>query len=144
MKKDKSKIKPVPVVGPLIDDLPVKPSAVLVVKTESVICYANLEDSAGAKAFVEKLNPLVVDMHGDAFYEKVGILPFEWRFKDEPTHFKPGDIIIFENGTLAVCRFEGEGFCTRVARMGDTSYGRFKEAVGDGDVQITFYLEWSE
>ena len=125
---------------------PVRNTCVLVIEVGERIFYANLEDNSSAKAFIEKLNsgPITVDMHDYGNFEKVGELPWELPRNDEDITTVPGDIILYLGKRIVIYYDENTWDFTRIAKIGNTSKEELLAALGDGNVSVTFYLEWSE
>lgn len=125
---------------------PVAPTCVLVIKVGEKLFYANLEDNSSAKALVEKLNsgPITVDMHDYGSFEKVGELPWELPRNDENITTVPGDIILYLGKRIVIYYDENTWDFTRIANIENTSKDELLAALGDGNVSVSFYLEWSE
>ena len=125
---------------------PVAPTCVLVIKVGEKLFYANLEDNSSAKALVEKLNsgPITVDMHDYGNFEKVGSLPWTLPRNDEQITTVPGDIILYQGDQITIYYDKNSWSFTRLAKIGNTSREELLTALGDGDVSVSFSLEWSE
>ena len=125
---------------------PVTPTCVLVIKAGDKTFYANLEDNSSAKALVEKLNsgPITVDMHDYGGFEKVGSLPWELPRNDESITTVPGDVILYHGDQITIYYDRNSWSFTSLAKIGNASKEELLAALGDGDVSVTMYLEWSE
>ncbi len=119
---------------------------VLVIKANGKVFYANLEDNASAKAFIEKLSSqeITLNLHDYGNFEKVGDLPWELPRNDEQITTEPGEIILYQGNQLTVYYDEKTWSFTRIAKIGNTSKEELLSAFGEGDVSITMNLEWSE
>ena len=63
---------------------------------------------------------------------------------DERITTVPGDIILYQGDKITIYYDENTWEFTRLARIGDVSKEELLEALGDGDVTVTFWLEWDE
>lgn len=124
----------------------IQPTPVLVIEAGEKRFYANLEDNSSAKALIEKLSPgkITVEMHDYGNFEKVGSLPWELPRNDENITAVPGDVILYQGDQITVYYDENTWSFTRLAGIGSTSKDELLAALGDGDVSVSFYLEWSE
>lgn len=123
----------------------VKPTPMLVVEANGRVFYANIEKNECADALVEALNPAPLtlalsDGEGD---RKEGKIPFDLPASDAEIKTGPGDIVICGD-TLAVCFANSECTGTLVASIGAQSEDELREALGEGEGEITLSLEWSE
>lgn len=125
---------------------PVRNTCVLVIEVGEKIFYANLEDNSSAKALIEKLNsgPITVDMHDYGSFEKVGSLPWELPRNDENITTVPGDIILYQGNQITIYYDKNSWSFTRLAKIENTTKEELLAALGDGNVSVKFYLEWSE
>ena len=123
----------------------IRPRAVMVVKANGRTFYAHIEDNPAAKALTEKLNSagVTVDMR-DCGFGKVGSLPWELPRNGKRIAARPGDLALREDGAIALYYDEAEADCTRLARLGKETKEEILAALGEGDVSVTLYLEWSE
>ena len=101
---------------------------------------ATLADNSSAEAFAGLLEsgPLTVSTHDYGDFEKVGELGTELPRNDEPITTSPGDIILYQGDQITVYYAENSWNFTRLGRI-DAPSG-LREALGDGDVEITFSL----
>ena len=94
---------------------------------------------------LENDGPLVVDMHDYGDFEKVGDLPWTLPRNDEEITTKLGDITVYQGNQISIYYDENTWSLTKV---GEVYYWdepeRLLDALGDGDVTVEFYLEWSE
>ena len=124
----------------------VKPAPVLVIEANGEKFYATLEDNSSAKALIEKLSSksITVDMNDYGNYEKVGTLPFELPRNDRQITTEPGDVILYEGNQITLYYDENTWNFTKLAKIGNVTKEKLFSALGDGDVSVKFYLEWSE
>ncbi len=101
---------------------------------------ATLADNSSAAAFAEllKSGPLTVSAHDYGSFEKVGGLGTELPRNDEPVTTSSGDIILYQGDQITVYYAQNTWNFTRLGRIDDPS--GLQEALGDGDVEITFQL----
>jgi len=125
---------------------PAKTSCVLVIEANGKRFYATLEDNSSAKDLIEKLNSaaLTVDMHDYGSFEKVGDLPWELERNDRQITTKPGDVILYQGNQITIYYGENTWNFTRLAAVGNVTREQLLDTLGDGDVSVKFYLEWSE
>ena len=130
-----------------IERIPVPaPTAVLVTEVGGNVFYASLEDNTSAKAFVQKLSPVILtaDLRRDGDSGFAGELPWEIPAGDGTVTTATGDIIIYPGNKIAVCRGNNTVNCARIARFGGTAAERLFEVLESGERTASFYLEWSE
>ena len=122
------------------------PAPVLVVDIGSKRFYANLEDNASAEAFVEKLSPaaITVEMQDYGNFEKVGTLPWELPRTDEQITTIPGDIILYQGNQITLYYDENTWNFTKLANIEGVTKEELLRVLGDGTVEATLSLEWSE
>ncbi len=101
---------------------------------------ATLADNSSAQAFAQllKSGPLTVSAHDYGSFEKVGDLGTSLPRNDEQITTSPGDIILYQGDQITVYYAQNSWSFTRLGRIDDPS--GLQEALGDGDVEITFQL----
>ncbi len=101
---------------------------------------ATLADNSSAEAFAQLLEsgPLTVSAHDYGDFEKVGELRTQLPRNDEQITTSPGDIILYQGDQITVYYAQNSWSFTRLGRIDDPS--GLREALGDGDVEITFRL----
>ncbi len=101
---------------------------------------ATLADNSSARAFAEllKSGPLTVSAHDYGSFEKVGELGRTLPRNDEHITTSPGDIILYQGNQITVYYAQNSWSFTRLGRIDDP--GGLREALGDGNVEITFRL----
>lgn len=124
----------------------IRPVPTLVIEANGHTFYAALEDNASAKALTEKLSsePIELDMHDYGNFEKVGPLPWTLPANDEAITTQPGDVILYQGSQITLYYDENTWDFTRLARIGSTTREKLLEVLGDGDVTVSFRIEWSE
>ena len=106
----------------------------------------DLENNSSAEAFLEKIkkNPLTVDMQDYGSFEKVGDLPWSLPTNDEKITTKPGDIILYQGNKITIYYDENTWNFTKLGSINGVTGEELKEALGDGDVTVEFFVEWTE
>lgn len=101
---------------------------------------ATLSDNPSADAFAELLKngPLTVSTHDYGNFEKVGSLGTELPRTDEQITTSPGDIILYQGNQITVYYAPNTWSFTLLGRIDDPR--GLREALGRGDVEITFQL----
>ncbi len=101
---------------------------------------ATLADNSSAQAFADllKSGPLTVSAHDYGSFEKVGELGRSLPRNDEQITTSAGDIILYQGNQITVYYAQNTWSFTRLGRIDDPS--GLREALGDGDVEITFQL----
>ena len=124
----------------------VKSVPVLVIEAGGTQFYAELEDNSSAKAFIDELNSgaISVEMRDYGGFEKVGPLPWTLPQNDTEITAKPGDVILYQGNQITVYYDQNTWSFTKLASIGNVSREKLLEAFGEGDVTISFWLEWSE
>ena len=124
----------------------VKTVPVLVIEAGGKQFCAELEDNSSAEAFIDELNSgaIAVEMRDCGGFEKAGPLPWTLPQNDTEITAKPGDVILYQGNRIAVYYDQNTWSFTRLANIGSVSREELLEAFGEGDVTISFWLEWSE
>ena len=122
------------------------PFAELVIEAGGKTFYAKLENNSSAEAFVKALDnkELTIDMTDYGGFEKVGDLPWELPRNDESITTQPGDIILYQGNKITIYYGENTWDFTRLARITGVTREKLLEALGEGDVTVTFFIDWSE
>ncbi len=124
----------------------IRPRPMLLIRANDRTFYASPEDNSSAEALTEELSkaPLELDMRDYGGFEKVGDLPWELPTNDETITTVPGDVILYQGRQITLYYAENTWSFTRLARIGNVSGEELLEVLGDGDVTVTFSVEWSE
>ncbi len=124
----------------------VTPTAQLAMSVGDRTFYPELADNPSATALFSRLEKAVLDIHLEdrAGSEKHGRLP--WSLPAGTAIFDaiPGDIVLRGEDEISVCYGEGVEGSAKLARIDYVSGEELMEALGDGAVQVSFWLEWSE
>lgn len=104
---------------------------------------ATLADNSSAAALKELLvkGPLTINMHDYANMEKVGPIGTSLPTNDEHIVTEPGDIILYLGNSLVIYYDTNTWNFTRIGRLNDVTQAELMEALGKGDVTVTFSLE---
>ena len=123
-----------------------RPRPILVIDTGNGVFYATLEDNDSARAFIEKLEPdvLQLEMHDYGNFEKVGALPWSLPTCDEQITTEPGDVILYQGDHITIYYDRNTWRFTRLAKIGGATKEALLAALGEGGATVTFSLEWSE
>lgn len=122
----------------------IEPRAVLAVEAQEMKLYASIAKNESAAAFAKQLSPLEVGLKDDGRFSKNGVLPFILPFDANDIETEPGDVILTDKDRIAVC-YDRE--TVKAVRLGERTYKsreQILEIFGTGDVNVRFYLEWSE
>ncbi|MBE6016819.1 MAG: hypothetical protein E7233_04295 [Lachnospiraceae bacterium] len=108
--------------------------------------HADFEDNSSAKALVEKLKegPITVDMHDYGSFEKVGPLPWDLPRNDESITTSAGDVILYNGSNITIYYDHNTWDFTKLAKIPDVTGEELLETFGDGNVSVTFSLEWKD
>jgi len=122
------------------------PTAVLVMEVNGKQFYPTFNSTAAADALKEKLNSesLEVSLHDYGNFEKTGPLPWSLPANDERITTKPGDIVLYQGNQVCIYYDQNTWEFTRLATIDNTSRDELLDALGEGDVTVRFWLEWSE
>ncbi len=124
----------------------VRLTADLVMEVNGKIYYPGLSENSSAEAFFEKLKEgkLTLELHDYGNFEKVGPLPWSLPRSDEEITTSPGDIILYQGNQLTVYYDVNTWEFTRLGRINDVTKEELLGVLGEGDVSVSFWLEWSE
>ena len=126
----------------------IQPRSHLVLSVNGKVFYPEPEGNSSAQAFLAKLEEeggsVELELSDYGNFEKVGPLPWELPRNDEKITTVPGDIILYQGDKITIYYDENTWEFTRLARIGNVSKEELLEALGDGDVAVTFWLEWDE
>lgn len=99
------------------------------------------EKNEAAEAFAEmiKKEPAVIEMQDYSGFEKVGALGKSLPRNDSQTTTKPGDIVLYQGNQIVIFYGTNSWSYTRLGHIEDLD--GWEEALGSGDVSVTFSLE---
>ena len=86
----------------------------------------------------------IVDMSDYGGFEKVGSLPWEVPTNDEQINTVPGDIILYQGNKITIYYGENSWSLTKLGHIDGVTGEELLEAMGQGDVTVRFWIEWSE
>lgn len=104
---------------------------------------ATLADNSSARALKELLKegPLTIDMTDYANIEKVGSLGTNLPENNEQITTQAGDLILYQGSAFVIYYAPNSWNFTRLGKINDVTQEELKEALGDGDVQVTLSLD---
>lgn len=124
----------------------VRATPLLVLEFNGHRLTATPEDNSSAAALVEKLRegPVTLQLHDYGHFEKVGPLPWSLPRNDTSITTVPGDVILYQGNQITIYYDENTWSFTRLARIEGKSRDELLSLLGDGDVTVTCWVEWSE
>ena len=105
------------------------------------IFTATLEHNAAVDALVEMMEsgPVVIRMRDYSGFEKVGSLGTSLPTDNSQTVTQAGDIVLYQGNQIVIFYGSNSWSYTRLGKIDDLS--GWEEALGSGDVTVTFSLE---
>ncbi|MCC8182932.1 MAG: hypothetical protein LIO45_08200 [Clostridiales bacterium] len=102
---------------------------------------ATLEENDAVNALVAMMEeaPVVVEMNDYSGFEKVGSLGASLPASDSRTTTQAGDIVLYNGDQIVIFYGSNSWSYTRLGRIDDLA--GWTEALGGGDVTVTFSLE---
>ena len=102
---------------------------------------ATLEKNKAADTLMEMMqeNPITIQMSDYSGFEKVGSLGTGLPTSDRQTTTQSGDIVLYQGNQIVIFYGSNSWSYTRLGRIDDLA--GWKEALGHGDVEVTFSLE---
>lgn len=102
---------------------------------------ATLEDNRAVDALVEMMEnaPVTIEMNDYAGFEKVGSLGQSLPASNSQTTTQPGDIVLYQGNQIVIFYGTNSWSYTRLGRIDDLT--GWEDALGSGDVTVTFSLE---
>ncbi|MCD7734255.1 MAG: hypothetical protein LUH48_03825 [Clostridiales bacterium] len=102
---------------------------------------ATLEENDAVNALVAMMEeaPVVVEMSDYSGFEKVGSLGVSLPTGDSQTTTRAGDIVLYNGSQIVIFYGSNSWSYTRLGRIDDLT--GWEEALGDGDVTVTFSLD---
>ena len=127
-------------------DRTAEPTATLVMETERGVLYAAFADNSSAVALRDRLSegPIALMMADYGHFEKTGRLPWALETNDEEITTAPGDVILYRGDQLAIYYDENTWALTPLARVQNATREDMLAVLGEGDVTVLLYIEWSE
>lgn len=107
---------------------------------------ASFEGNSSAEAFADLLqeDPLTLSLHDYGDFEKVGPLGTTLPTNDEQITTQPGDVILYQGDQITIYYDANAWNFTRIAHIDGASRENLLEAFGQGDVEVTFELQWDD
>ncbi len=132
--------------GPVVTETAPRPTAMLVIQVGGQTFYAAPADNEPARALVKRLSagPLTLTLQDYGGFEKVGQLPFTLPTADESITTRPGDVILYQGDHITLYYAPNTWPLTRLAHIEGQTTQDLLAVLGEGDVQATFSVEWSE
>ena len=92
-------------------------------------------------AFVRMMQtaPVVIQMNDYSGFEKVGSIGTSLPASNSQTTTQPGDIVLYNGNQIVIFYGSNSWSYTRLGKIDDLS--GWTEALGSGDVTVTFSLE---
>ncbi|MCI8504587.1 MAG: transporter substrate-binding domain-containing protein [Lachnospiraceae bacterium] len=111
------------------------------VQIGNAVFTATLEKNDAVSAFVEMLqeNPVVLKMNDYSGFEKVGSLGKSLPASNSQTTTNAGDIVLYNENQIVIFYGSNSWSYTRLGHIDDLT--GWEEALGSGDVTVTFSLE---
>lgn len=108
---------------------------------------AYFANNSSAQALIKKLEEeksITIKMHDYGGFEKVGELPWQLETNDENITTVPGDVILYEGDQITIYYDENTWNFTRIAQIKGYTANELKEFLGEGEVEVTFMLDWMD
>lgn len=111
------------------------------VQIGNTIFTATLSENSAASSFAEMLKnaPVVIQMSDYSGFEKVGSLGTSLPTSDSKFTARAGDIVLYNGNQIVIFYGSNSWSYTRIGKIDDLS--GWEEALGSGDVQVTFNFE---
>ena len=111
------------------------------VQVGDVVFSATLEENEAVTMFVEMMweNPVVIQMSDYSGFEKVGPLGTSLPASNSQTTTHAGDIVLYNGNQIVIFYGSNSWSYTRLGHIDDLT--GWEEALGNGDVTVTFSLE---
>lgn len=111
------------------------------VQVGDALFSATLEENEAVTAFVEMMGegPVVIRMSDYSGFEKVGPLGTSLPADNSQTTTHTGDIVLYNGNQIVIFYGSNSWSYTRLGHIDDLA--GWEEALGDGDVTVTFSLE---
>lgn len=123
------------------DDIEENDIMTMRVKIGNSVFTAVLEENDAVDALIEMMRtgPVTIDMSDYGGFEKVGSLGRNLPASDSRTTTQAGDIVLYQGSRIVLFYGSNSWSYTKLGRVNDTT--GWTEALGRGDVRVTFYLE---
>ena len=124
----------------------IRPVSTLVIEANGHVFYASFEDNSSAKALQEKLSSdeIELELHDYGGFEKVGALPWELPRNDVSITTVPGDVILYLGSQITIYYDKNTWSLTRLAKISGAAKEDLLQVLGEGNVTVKLWVEWSE
>ena len=85
-----------------------------------------------------------LDLHDYGSFEKAGPLPWPLPRNDRSSTTAPGDVILYQGNQITLYYDENTWDFTRLARIEDVTKEEMLSVLGNGDVAVKLWIEWSD
>ncbi len=111
------------------------------VQVGDAVFYATLEENEAVASFVEMMreNPVSIQMSDYSGFEKAGPLGASLPASNSQTTTQAGDIVLYNGNQIVIFYGSNSWSYTRLGHVDDLT--GWKDALGSGDVIVTFSLE---
>ena len=111
------------------------------VQVGDAVFSATLEENEAVASFVEMLreNPVSIQMSDYSGFEKAGSLGTSLPASNSQTTTRAGDIVLYNGNQIVIFYGSNSWSYTRLGHVDDLT--GWEEALGSGDVTVTFSLE---
>ncbi len=112
-----------------------------IVEVNGTAFTATLEENTAVDALVELMEqgPITIQMSDYAGFEKVGPLGTSLPTSNQQTTTQAGDIVLYQGNQIVIFYGSNTWSYTRLGHIDDLT--GWEEALGNGDVTVTFSLE---
>ncbi len=133
--------------GAVVSEDDMEPAQVFCMNIDGHFFSFTPEKNETAQAFAKKLgsDTAEITMTGLDDTRKAG--PVDWQLPSnaEEGSYEAGDILLLEDGQIAVCTGEGTGRFTKLADVSTLDVDEVTEALSQKDsVPVSFFSEWTE
>ena len=113
----------------------------MIVQVGGSTFIATLEENAAVNALMEMMEqgPVTIRMSDYSGFEKVGPLGTSLPTSNSRTTTRPGDIVLYQGNQIVIFYGSNSWSYTRLGHIDDLT--GWEEALGSGDVTVTFSLE---
>ena len=127
--------------APPIETITQEEERTMVVQIGESTFTAALEENAAVDALVDMMEqgPVTIQMSDYSGFEKVGPLGTSLPASNQQTTTQAGDIVLYQGDQIVLFYGSNSWSYTRLGRIDDLS--GWEEALGSGDVAVTFSLE---
>ncbi len=116
--------------------------SVFYIEAGGTVFTAEFADNTSADAFRELLaeGSLTIEMSDYGNFEKVGGIGTSLPQNNESITTEPGDIILYQGSSITIYYDTNSWSFTRLGKINDVTRDELLDALGDGDVTVTFSL----